>query len=79
MLVLAGCNLNSTNKEVVYSLGYESLWQTQYANILYDNDTHITYVTYFNGVRNYLMPYYAPNGLPYLYDVESGELVEIER
>lgn len=79
VLVLAGCSTNSTNTEVTYSLSRKSLFQTRYDNILYDNDTHIAYVTYFNGYKTYLLPYYAPNGLPYLYDVESGELVEIEK
>lgn len=79
VLVLAGCFPNPTNAKITYSAGSKSLWTTQYNNILYDNDTHIAYVTYFNGNKTYLLPYYAPNGLPYLYDVESGELVEIEK
>lgn len=52
-------------------------------NLYYDTDTNIVYIVFnewigYNGY-GYMSPYYAPNGLPYLYDVETNYLIEIEK
>lgn len=79
VLVLAGCmqgskgySFNTFLKKVI---GRDCLY--------YDPQTEIVYFLFneFSGNMGYgyMSVYYAPNGLPYLYDVESGELVEIEK
>lgn len=82
VLVLAGCKQNAPNGEDNYEI-ITSLVHTKYRNMYYDTSTKIVYVvittTAYSRGYGYMSPYYAPNGLPYLYDAESGELVEIER
>lgn len=52
-------------------------------SLYYDPDTKIVYII-FNEATNtyqgygYMSPYYAPNGLPYLYDSNSQTLYEID-
>lgn len=76
--ILIGCG----NQENEYSV-IISLTHTKYKNIYYDERTKIVYfmLNQSSGYHGYgyMSAYYAPNGLPYLYDAESGELVEIER
>lgn len=51
--------------------------------LYYDENTNIVYLVFnecsWSGYRGYgyMSPYYAPNGYPYLYDVESNSLIEI--
>ena len=52
-------------------------------NLYYDPDTKIIYIIFnesSGGYRGYgyMSPYYAPNGLPYLYDANSQTLYEID-
>lgn len=51
-------------------------------NLYYDPDTKIVYVMFnetggYQGY-GYMSPYYAPNGMPYLYDAKNQVLYEIE-
>lgn len=82
VLVLAGCKQSAPYGEDAYEI-ITSLNHTKYRNMYYDSSTKIVYIvitqTAWSRGYGYMSPYYAPNGLPYLYDVESGELVEIER
>lgn len=84
VLVLAGCNSNPIVANADYQT-HSFLINIQSRDCLYyDPSTSIVYFLlseHNNSKRGfgYMSPYYAPNGLPYLYDVESGELVEIER
>lgn len=87
VLVLAGCKIEGTTSIGTGSKGYEShtpLRQIEeQEHLYYDKKTKVVYIifcekTYQVGY-GYMSPYYAPNGLPYFYDVESGKLVEIER
>lgn len=53
------------------------------SNLYYDIDTHIVYFIasahYFGyKVYGFMSPYYAPNGLPYAYDIIDYTLVEID-
>lgn len=51
-------------------------------NLYYDMGTKIVYFIFneFSGYQGYgyMSPYYAPNGLPYLYDENSQTLIEID-
>lgn len=79
VLVLAGCVPGMKNYES--NIGFVKIENT--FNRYYDPKTKIVYIVFNEATGNrgygYMSPYYAPNGLPYLYDVESGELVEIEK
>lgn len=50
--------------------------------LVYDPNTKVVYFfwtgAYGNRGFGYMSAYYAPNGLPYLYDVETQTLVEIQ-
>lgn len=50
--------------------------------LMYDPNTRVVYFIYSekSGYKGYgfMSAYYAPNGLPYLYDVDTGTLVEIQ-
>lgn len=52
-----------------------------YENLYYDDLTKVVYFVFNEGCGNqgygYMSAYYAPNGLPYLYDPFKQELVEI--
>lgn len=76
--VLLGCG-NQENEQYTFT----RLTYTKYKNLYYDEQTKIVYVMLDRASGycgyGYMSAYYAPNGLPYLYDVESGKLVEIER
>lgn len=79
VLVLVGCYPGMKNYEMTTNLiGVDGK-----QNLYYDPSTYIVYFIFNESTGDkgygYMSPYYAPNGLPYLYDVESGELVEIER
>lgn len=51
--------------------------------LYYCEETKIVYIIFgecggYDGY-GYMSPYYAPNGLPYLYDVNEHTLVEIDK
>lgn len=50
-------------------------------NLYYDGQTKVVYFVFNEGSANqgygYMSAYYAPNGLPYLYDPFKQELIEI--
>lgn len=43
-------------------------------DLYYDSTTKVVYMTYFKEIT----AYYAPNGLPYIYDELTGHLEKIE-
>lgn len=51
------------------------------SNLYYDSQTKVVYFVFNESIGNvgygYMSAYYAPNGLPYLYDPFNQELVEI--
>lgn len=53
-----------------------------YNNLYYDFQEKIVYIIFSErsgyGGYGYMSPYYASNGLPYRYDVSTGQLVMIE-
>ena len=50
-------------------------------NLYYDFNTKIVYIIFNELSGNlgygYMSAYYAPNGLPYIYDTETNTLIEI--
>ena len=60
------------------------LQKTQINEVLYyDVNTRIVYIIFKQATGNsgygYMSPYYAPNGFPYIYNVQNNSLEEIER
>lgn len=73
------------------SAGYKNYTDTTYARLIptteqdlyYDVNTKIVYILFnecsgYNGY-GYMSPYYAPNGLPYMYNPQTNELEEITK
>lgn len=54
-----------------------------FSDLYYDSQTKIVYFVFNESMGysgyGYMSAYYAPNGLPYLYDPFNQELVEIDR
>lgn len=52
-------------------------------DLYYDTNTKIVYILFNEGAGNagygYMSPYYAPNGMPYVYNVQTNSLKEIVR
>lgn len=53
------------------------LLPTTKQNLYYDSSTKIVYMIFNEIVGHSMSPYYAPNGLPYIYNPETNELEEI--
>lgn len=57
------------------------LQPTMMKNLYYDSTTKIVYILFnecegYSGY-GYMSPYYAPNGMPYIYNVQTNSLEEI--
>lgn len=58
----------------------------QHDDLYYSQDTRVVYIIvqakagggYSATSAGFMSPYYAPNGLPYLYDIDRQKLVEIK-
>ncbi len=54
----------------------------EYKNLYYDPSTNIVYILFneASGYKGYgyMSAYFAPNGLPYTYDVSTHTLIEIQ-
>ena len=57
------------------------LQPTMMQDLYYDTNTKIVYILFneFTGFSGYgyMSPYYAPNGMPYVYNVETNSIEEI--
>lgn len=57
------------------------LQPTMMQNLYYDTNTKIVYILFNeyagNSSYGYMSPYYAPNGMPYVYNVQTNSLEEI--
>lgn len=57
------------------------LQPTMMKNLYYDSTTKIVYILFNECVGysgyGYMSPYYAPNGMPYIYNVQTNSLEEI--
>lgn len=77
---LAACGTYEGNKDYTARTGFVEV--TGKKNLYYDPDTKVIYIIFneYDGYQGYgyMSPYYAPNGLPYLYDANSQTLYEVD-
>lgn len=78
---LAACGTYAGNKNYPERIGFVEVVGKK--NLYYDPDTKIVYIIFNEGTGGYqgygyMSPYYAPNGLPYLYDAYSQTMFEIK-
>ena len=81
LLCLAGCASTGSKDYIKNTNG--RLSQTAMQDLYYDTNTKIVYILFNECTgysrRGYMSPYYAPNGMPYTYNVSTNTLKEIER
>ena len=83
-IILTGCS-TSVEGSVGNSAVVENGWFYRISDtpMVYDKDTHIMYYLFSKCTGDqgygYMSPYYAPNGMPYVYNVETNSLEEIVR
>lgn len=78
---LAGCT--SAGSKDYTTRTNSRLQSTRMQDLYYDTNTKIVYILFnecdeYSGY-GYMSPYYAPNGIPYVYNVETNSLEEIVR
>lgn len=84
MLCLAGCGKHQGDYSSTTNNRFIPISTQQ--NLYYDTNTKIVYVIFCEkeGIADtgtgygYMSPYYASNGMPYVYNVEAGRLEEIQ-
>lgn len=77
---LAGCGAGAGSKSYTTNTGGR-LQPTIMQDLYYDTNTKIVYILFnecagYSGY-GYMSPYYAPNGMPYAYNVQTNSLEEI--
>lgn len=73
---LAGCGVDTGSKD--YSKNTSGrLQSTGMQDLYYDTNTKIVYILFNEWANGYMSPYYAPNGRPYVYNVETNSIEEI--
>lgn len=80
---LAGCSATSAGSKDYTTRTNGRLQPTMMQDLYYDTNTKIVYILFnecegYSGY-GYMSPYYAPNGMPYVYDASTNTLKEIER
>lgn len=78
---LAACGTSEGSKNYPARTGFTEVVGKK--NLYYDPDTKVVYIIFNESTGGhhgygYMSPYYAPNGLPYLYDANSQTLYEID-
>ena len=78
---LAGCSITSAGSKNYTPRTNSRLQPTRMQDLYYDTNTKIVYILFnecagYSGY-GYMSPYYAPNGMPYVYDVETNSIEEI--
>ena len=80
---LAGCRATCTGSKNYTTRTNGRLQPTMMQDLYYDTNTKIVYILFNEYAGNsgygYMSPYYAPNGMPYVYNVETNSLEEIVR
>lgn len=76
---LVGCTYEGSKDYTNRTTG--RLIQTTMSDLYYDANTKIVYIMFnecagYSGY-GYMSAYYAPNGLPYIYNAQTNELEEI--
>ena len=84
LICISGCGSSTikVNTDNTEQLNSNSLGEMQEigGNLHYDLATRVVYRANYTYMGNHVfIPYIAPNGLPYRYDVENNKLVEIEK
>ena len=78
---LAGCRATCTGSKNYTTRTNGRLQPTMMQDLYYDTNTKIVYILFnecagYSGY-GYMSPYYAPNGKPYVYNVQTNSLEEI--
>ena len=78
---LAGCRATCTGSKNYTTRTNGRLQPTMMLDLYYDTNTKIVYRLFnecagYSGY-GYMSPYYAPNGMPYVYNVQTNSLEEI--
>lgn len=82
-LTLVGCEINPNQIHDINNLPNSIRAIENQRNLYYDINTQIVYILFKESPNasyrgyGYMSAYYAPNGLPYIYDVKNQELIEI--
>ena len=79
LMTLVGCTSEGSKDYTNRTTG--RLIQTTMSDLYYDANTKIVYIMFnecagYSGY-GYMSAYYAPNGLPYIYNAQTNELEEI--
>lgn len=82
LLFLVGCTsepirVNVSNSEKLYSDNIGTFVKIG-ERLGYDSATRIVYICNLNSYGSSYTPYYAPNGLPYKYNLETNTFEEID-
>ena len=78
---LAGCSRTGAGSKDYTKRTGGRLQPTMMQDLYYDTNTKIVYILFnecagYSGY-GYMSPYYAPNGLPYVYNIQNNSLEEI--
>lgn len=80
---LAGCGGAFEGSKDYTARTNGRLQPTMMQDLYYDTNTKIVYILFNEGAGNagygYMSPYYAPNRMPYVYNVQTNSLKEIVR
>ena len=83
VLCLSGCSGTFEGSKDYTKRTNSRLQPTMMQDLYYDTNTKIVYILFNECAGNsgygYMSPYYAPNGMPYVYNVETNSLEEIVR
>ena len=78
---LAGCGGTDVGSKDYTTRTNGRLQPTMMQDLYYDTNTKIVYILFneFAGYSGYgyMSPYYAPNGMPYVYNIQNNSLEEI--
>ena len=81
VLCLSGCGGTFEGSKDYTKRTGGRLQPTMMQDLQYDTNTKIVYILFNEGARysgyGYMSPYYAPNGMPYVYNVQTNSLEEI--
>ena len=81
VLCLSGCSGTFEGSKDYTKRTGGRLQPTMMQDLYYDTNTKIVYILFnecsgYSGY-GYMSPYYAPNGMPYVYNVETNSIEEI--
>ena len=81
VLFLSGCSGTFEGSKDYTKCTGGRIQPTMMQDLYYDTNTKIVYILFNEGAGfsgyGYMSPYYAPNGLPYVYNIQNNSLEEI--